>query len=182
VIPGWWLVGLVVLVLVGLYLSQTAGRLDRLHIRVDNARQALDAQLLRRSAVSAELAASGLLDPATSLVLAEAAAQARLTEDEVRRLEAESTLTLALNAALPDQAAVAAVAAQPGGDELVTELAAITRRVELAYSFLDDAIRSCLAVRERGLVRQLRLAGRAPWPQDMPFDAAPPDGLASAAA
>ena len=36
-----------------------AGRLDRLHPRVDAARAALDAQLLRRRAVAAELAEPG---------------------------------------------------------------------------------------------------------------------------
>jgi hypothetical protein len=179
-IQAWWFWGLLVVVLVGLYLSQTAGRLDRLHIRVDRAGQALEVQLARRAAVAAELAASGLLDPATSLVVAEAAAQTRVADDGDARDEAEAVLTLALDAALPDPAAVAQVAARPGGDELVTELAAVTRRVELAESFLEDAIRSCLMVRERRLVRVLRLAGRAPWPVARPLDVHQPDGLAIA--
>lgn len=37
----------VALILIGVYLSWTAGRLDRLHSRIDAARAALDAQLLR---------------------------------------------------------------------------------------------------------------------------------------
>jgi hypothetical protein len=181
-IQAWWFWGLVAVVLIGLYLSQTAGRLDRLHIRVDRATQALDLQLARRAAVAAELAASGLLDPATSLVVAEAAASSRSTEEGPERDEAETVLTIALDAALPDAAAVAQVAARPGGDELMTELAAVTRRVELAGSFLEDAVRSCLLVRERPLVRVLRLAGRAPWPRLPGIDVHPPDGLAIAAA
>ena len=64
---------LVVLVAIGLYLSWTAGRLDRLHARIDAARAALDAQLLRRASVAQELATSGVLDPAASIVLYEAA-------------------------------------------------------------------------------------------------------------
>ncbi len=55
---------------VGVYVSWRAGRIDRLHARVDMARAALDATLLRRSSVALELATSGLLDPATSLLLA----------------------------------------------------------------------------------------------------------------
>lgn len=176
--PAWWFWGLLAVVLVGLYLSQTAGRLDRLHVRVDRARLALDGQLLRRSAAALELAACGVLDPATSLVLGEAAARAR-TCGEDDRAEAEATLTLALAAALPDDDAVAAVRAIPGGAELVDELAAVTRRVELAQSFLDDAVRSCAMVRRMRLVQILHLAGRAPWPQSLVFDADPPDGLAS---
>ena len=57
---------------VGVYVSWRAGRIDRLHARVDMARAALDATLLRRSSVALELATSGLLDPATSLLLASA--------------------------------------------------------------------------------------------------------------
>jgi len=55
---------------VGVYVSWRAGRIDRLHARVDMARVALDVTLLRRSSVAQELATSGLLDPATSLLLA----------------------------------------------------------------------------------------------------------------
>ena len=54
---------------VGVYVSWRAGRIDRLHARVDMARIALDVTLLRRSLVAQELATSGLLDPATSLLL-----------------------------------------------------------------------------------------------------------------
>jgi len=48
--PGWWLVLLLVVVLVvGLWLTWTANRLDRMHHRIDVARGTLDAQLLRPS-------------------------------------------------------------------------------------------------------------------------------------
>ncbi len=62
----------VALFAIGLYLSWTAGRLDRLYARIDAARAALDAQLLRRASVAQELATSGVLDPAASIVLYEA--------------------------------------------------------------------------------------------------------------
>ena len=57
---------------IGVYVSWRAGRIDRLHARVEMARTALDVTLLRRSSVALELATSGLLDPATSLLLASA--------------------------------------------------------------------------------------------------------------
>ena len=57
---------------IGVYVSWRAGRIDRLHARVEMARTALDVTLLRRSSVALELATSGLLDPATSLLLAAA--------------------------------------------------------------------------------------------------------------
>src|SRR5579863_2298484 len=84
-------------VLVGVYVSWRAGRLDRLHARVEAARAALDAALLRRNCVAVELASSGLLDPATSVLLAEAAHDAR-TGTRPREL-AESDLSRALRAA-----------------------------------------------------------------------------------
>jgi hypothetical protein len=177
----WWFWALLVVVLFGLYFSQVAGRLDRLHIRVDNAANALRTQLLRRASVALELAASGLLDPATSLFLAEAAHTARDASD-AERDEAENTLTLALHAALPDADSVAAVAMSPGGSDLVEELEATTRRVELAKLFHEDAVRQCEAMRSKPLVRVLHLAGRAPWPEGIAIDASRPDGLASATA
>ena len=72
----------VVVVVVALYLSWTAGRLDRLHARIDAARAALDAQLLRRASVAQEMATSSLLDPAASIVLYQAAHAARQAEGE----------------------------------------------------------------------------------------------------
>ena len=42
-------------VLVGVYVSWRAGRLDRLHKRTETARAALDAALVRRSSVAQEL-------------------------------------------------------------------------------------------------------------------------------
>lgn len=50
-----------------------ASRLDRLHRKVSASRAALDTQLVRRASASAELAASGLLDPVSSVLVAEAA-------------------------------------------------------------------------------------------------------------
>ena len=61
----------------GLWLSWTANRLDRMHHRIDVARASLDTQLLRRSGAALELATSGALDPARSLLLVDAAHQAR---------------------------------------------------------------------------------------------------------
>ncbi len=65
---------------VGVYVSWRAGRIDRLHARADMARAALDVTLLRRSSVALELATSGLLDPATSLLLANAVDGTRTAE------------------------------------------------------------------------------------------------------
>ena len=75
------LLGLLVVVIL-LYLRSLAGRLDRLHVRLEAADAALDAQLVRRSAAAAELAYSGMLDPASSLLLADASREAQIASGE----------------------------------------------------------------------------------------------------
>lgn len=75
----------------GWYLSFSASRLDRLHHRIEGARSALDAQLVRRAEAALELATSGLLDPATGLLVAGTAADALAAEDgPARDLEAST--------------------------------------------------------------------------------------------
>jgi hypothetical protein len=175
-IVTWWFWGLLLVVLVALYLNQTAGRLDRLHIKVDQARAALDEQLLVRAGIASDLSTSGILDPATSLVLGEAAHQARIAEPW-SRAQAQSDLTDVLQLAFADDEAVALAKAAPGGEELLDELAAAARRVQLASQFLDDAVRSARRVRSQRLVRWLRLAGRAPWPDAEEFADEPPAAL-----
>ncbi|HSI93730.1 MAG TPA: NUDIX hydrolase [Jiangellaceae bacterium] len=165
-----WIVliaGLVVLL--GIYLSWTAGRLDRLHARVEAARAVLDAQLLRRSGAALDIATGGLLDPASAVLLADAATRARtLAADE--REQAESDLTAALSAALDDTEFVARLRTVEGADAALDELAAACRRVGHARRFHNDTVRSARRLRGKVLVRWLRLAGHAPWPETVEFD------------
>ena len=84
---------------VGLWLTWTANRLDRMHHRIDVARGTLDAQLLRRSGATLELASSEALDPPSRLVLLDAAHQARNAGPEEFE-SAESALSQALRAVL----------------------------------------------------------------------------------
>lgn len=176
----WWpVVTVVIMVVSALYLSYTAGRLDRLHRKIDTARLALDAHLLRRSSVAVELAASGVLDPATSVLLADAAHRARTAhdEDEVTRAGAESALTAALDAALADPDDVAELRTDPLAAVLLDELDASIRRVELSRRFLNDAVRGCQLVRRHRAVRWFRLAGRTALPTTMEMDDTAPAGL-----
>ena len=142
----------VALVAIGLYLSWTAGRLDRLHARIDAARAALDAQLLRRASVAQELATSGVLDPAASIVLYEAAHAARQAEEEQREV-AESDLSQALRAVFGEAPQVEAVREAPGGEE------------------------AARALRRHRKVRWFRLAGHAPFPMAFEMDDEPPAAL-----
>ena len=161
-----------VAVLVGVYVSWRAGRLDRLHARVDAARAALDAALVRRSSVALELAACGLLDPATSLLLAGAAHDARAAGGpggDAAEL-AESDLTRALRAALGQPGFATTLSARGGGDELLAELEAAAHQVFLARKFYNDAVAATLDARRRWLVRVLRLAGGAALPEFFEID------------
>lgn len=166
-----WIVAAIILI--GIYLSWTAGRLDRLHARIDAARAALDAQLLRRASVAQELGTAGVLDPAASIVLYQAAHQARQAEEDHREV-AESELSQALRAIFAEEAQLEAVREAPGGEQTVTELTAAVRRVPMARRFHNDAVRAARAVRRHRLVRYLRLAGHAPFPLAFEMDDEPP--------
>jgi hypothetical protein len=175
----WLLIVLAVVVLaVGVYLSMTAGRLDHLHRRIDTSRLALDGQLLRRSSVAVELASSGALDPAASLVVADAAHGARTATDldPADRALAESDLTAALVAAL-DADGIAEVAGVANGPAMLEELDASCRRVQLSRRFHNDAVRACRQLRRQRMVRLFRLAGHAQWPDTWEMDDTLPPGL-----
>lgn len=181
-----------------------ASRLDRLHRKVGASRAVVDAQLVRRASVAAELATSGLLDPASSLVVGEAVWEsltagggvgdvpAGLLPADLRdllgatappggavdRALVESDLTAALREILDDPDEVADLARDPAGGRLLDALAAAWYRVQLARRFHNEAVAQTQRVRRGGLVRLLRLAGHAPEPRTLELDDAWPHGLA----
>jgi hypothetical protein len=173
----FWLAALIaVLVLSGLWLSWTANRLDRMHHRIEVARASLDTQLLRRSGAVVELATSGALDPARSLLLVDAAHEARgASANEFEG--AESDLSEALRAVFADVAEVRALREAPGTGELLRELAGDCRKVELARRFHNDVVVSARVLRSRRRVRWLRLAGRAADLDTVDLDDEPPAAL-----
>ena len=173
-----------VLLAVAWYLSYSAARLDRLHAKVEGAMSALDAQLVRRAEATLELATSGAVDPATSLLLADAASQALerhthqpLSHDPLDgqtfagREDTEANLTEALRAALQEDtvAALRGEVEGPGASGL-SRVAASALRVQLARRFHNDAVREVRRVRAKMVVRLFRLAGHAGLPQPVDFD------------
>ena len=166
----WTIIVLVVLALVlwSFYVSWRASRLDRLHNRAEAARTALDLALVRRAAAASELASSGLLDPATSLLLADAVQRARQVGPAERDL-AESDLTRALRATLGDPVFRKELigddgTADHGAAELVAEVEAAAQQVFIARKFYNDLAGRTVYARRRPLARVLRLAGSAPLP------------------
>ncbi len=183
----------VVIVVIGVawYLSYAAARLDRLHAKVEGAMSALDAQLVRRAEATLELANSGALDPATALLLADAATESieRTTEHPLAedlldgqhfggREETEAVLTEILAVTLTDDVVTRLLAQD---DELVADsldrIAASALRVRMARRFHNDAVREVRRVREKRVVRWFRLAGHAALPARVEFDDALPPAL-----
>ena len=192
----WTIIVLAVLAVVlwSFYVSWRASRLDRLHNRVEAARTALDLALVRRASAASELASSGLVDPATSLLLGDAVRRARQAGPAERDL-AESDLTRALRAtlgdpdfrkeliggdgALDDGTADRGTAdrgtadrgtADHGAGELVAEVEAAAQQVFIARKFYNDLAGRTVYARRRPLARVLRLAGSAPLPRFFDMD------------
>jgi hypothetical protein len=174
--PVWWVLLAAVALVAGLWLWWTAHRLDRMHHRIEIARAGLDAQLLRRSGAALELATSDTLDPARSLLLVDAAHEARAATGE--DLEAaQSDLSESLRAVLADQDELDQLRARTDVGPLLDELAACCRKVELARRFHNDVVVSARALRSRRRVRWLRLAGNAAELRTVDLDDVPPPAL-----
>jgi hypothetical protein len=152
---AWSVLGIV---LVAVYITWTAGRLDRMHARVDAAWAALDAQLVRRAAASRALLPLLPTGP-ESEALARAAAVA-LDAGVAGREVVENDLSRAL------RAAAALLPAGADTDELDTALT----RVGLARSFHNSAVADTRALRFRRLPRAFRLAGHRDMPSFFDVD------------
>lgn len=141
------------LAILGAWAYQTANRLDRLHVRYDLSWQALDGALARRAVVARAVAIDaygGASEGRRLAALADAAEAAPRQERESRENELSAALAIVDPASLPAG--------------LIAELADAEARVLLARRFHNDAVRDTLALRERFLVRTLRLGGTAALP------------------
>jgi hypothetical protein len=149
---------LVALVLLGAYITWTAGRLDRLHARVDAAWAALDAQLVRRAAAARALVPY-VTDPAEAERL-DLAAHAAVDAGEQHRETVENDLSRALRTAVPLVREAAPL----------EELRGAASRVALSRSFHNTAVKDTRAVRWRPVPRLLRLAGHRAMPAYFEID------------
>lgn len=176
---SWVFAILFVLVAIAWYLSYSAARLDRLHVRLSGTLAALDAQLVRRAEASVELANSGLLDGATALILAGAAAQSLESTHEVGELRevVESDLSEALDIALSPEVVGEAHTRGDLDEELLARLGSTGTRVQLARRFHNDAVTDVRRVRRKWVVRVFHLAGHTPMPSTVEFDDELPDRL-----
>ncbi|MFP3712359.1 hypothetical protein [Puerhibacterium sp. TATVAM-FAB25] len=180
-------------VAVGVWLAWvSASRLDRLHRKVAASRIALDAQLVRRASAAVDLASSGLLDPASSVLVADAAygvvddagpvasPEQALAMDGfgAARERAESALSATLRSALGDAEVLAELRSGAPGEQLLATLVATWYRAQLARRFHNEAVAQAQRVRRHWWVRALHLAGHAPSPRTVELDDQMPEAMA----
>ena len=159
-------------VILGLWVSWTASRLNRLGTRTDSARASLDAQLVGRAAAAQALADrdAGVIEPALAARLRTASRQA-LESDPPGREQAENELSRVLLALPADL-----------NPELLRDLSDASARVVLARRFYNDAVRDSRSLRSRRLARLFRLAAHRPNPAFFEIaDVLPPTAPASRA-
>ena len=149
------------------YLSFTATRLDRLHHRVETTWANLDAALQQRAGIALEIARSGVLDPASSVILSTAAHSALVALPESRS-DAEEDLSEIITSMVNIE--VLGSDLRLKAFELTENLNEVRDRVRIAISFHVDSVNSTRVQRARGLIKFFRLAGRAPDPVRFPFE------------
>jgi hypothetical protein len=156
----WMVVTVVtIVVLIATYLTWTATRVDRLHVRAGAAYVALDSQSIRRATAAREL---GELRGLPEVQLAAKAVIAAHPDD---REAAENDLTRSLRQA----------AAGLGVDDLTTVEDA-SRRLALARQVHTDLVRDALAVRRHPFVRVFGFARRHDLPRFFDIDQPTLDG------
>ena len=156
----------VLLLLVFWYLSFSAGRLDRLHHRVETSWATLDSLLQRRAAIALEIARSAITDPATSLLLTASAYQARSADIEDRS-SAESVLSGALGMMLLERESIVTKSDQV----LLNELEQLTDKIKVSIAIHVEAVNRTQLIRSKIVFRVFRLAGTAPLPVTYEFEA-----------
>jgi hypothetical protein len=156
---------LLLIVLIGWYLSFSASRLDRLHHRVETSWATLDSLLQKRAALAQEIVAESNLDPATAYLISTSATAAR-DANIIERSAAESVLSEALklvqNAALDNSLELPS--------ELLVELSDLTSKVKLAINIHLESVNATRNVRSQLIIRLFRLAGKAPLPVRYTFE------------
>ncbi len=161
-------------------LSAIAGRLDRVHIRRDQALTSLRLQLAWRTSSVAKLLTTKALDPVSANILMnEITAVSSAAElSLLQYMAAESELTRALCVVFEDAEDVRElISLSPDTEPVLRDLAHACRRVELARRFHNDAVGAAQLLHKRKIVRYFRLAGHTELPSAIDVDDTVPAGL-----
>lgn len=192
------------LVVAGWALYARALRVDRLHRQVLGSRATVEAQLVHRAQAAADLAATGVLGPADSMLLSRAAhraleAEGPLVDDGLAprgdqwdphqdaapgRAAPESDLSRVLRTVLAP-AARAQLEDTPLGAQALAQVDKAAYRLVLARRFHNTHVEQARSLRSTWVVRLFHLAGHAALPEtfDIDDDTGPahdPAGSASA--
>jgi hypothetical protein len=145
--------------IIGWHVTWLATRVDRANLRAERTWAALDAALVRRAQRALELVLMPGTDPATAMLVSDAA-NAALKPHLARhaRERAESDLSHVLDAVGPML-----------GDHY-SRLDSERARASICRRLHNDAVATALSLRRRYTVRILQLAGRAAEPR--PFEMA----------
>lgn len=147
-----WVLVAVVVTVAAAWLYFTAQRLNRMHIRVDNACAGLQSALDRRAAVIA------LAYPQLREVAAAAEAVPLVPARPQPRREAEVRLLEAVSRAEGEEP-------EAGQEAFRAAVSEACVRVELALRFYNNAVADARALRVRKVVRLTRVAGAAAMPE-----------------
>ena len=156
---------IIVALILAWYLSFSATRLDRLHHRVETSWEHLDALLQRRAAIALDIAHKSNLDPATYLLLASSAFQAR-EATIIERSEAESSLSESLRLLQSDSQDVTGTIALSS----LAELESITDKIKMSINIHLEAVNAVRNLRSKVVFRVFRLAGHAMLPVHYAFE------------
>jgi hypothetical protein len=161
-------------------LSAIAGRLDRVHIRRDQALTSLRLQLAWRTSSVAKLLTTKSLDPVSANILMHeiTAVSSAAERSLLQYMAAESELTRALSVVFEDADDVQElISISPDIEPVLRDLAHACRRVELARRFHNDAVGAAQLLHKRKIVRYFRLAGHTELPSAIDVDDTVPAGL-----
>ena len=163
------------------FLSYQAGRLDRLHHRIEVTELALLGQLLRRGGIVAELAGVPGIDPALAALWGQAAHESLVSPEtsSFKLTEGAGELASVLLLTLSDPEEVNEIRSNRDASLLLDELLQVSERIKLSHQFHSDAVRDCLEIRSQLLVRVFRLAGRAKLPVPVDLDVQIPAALSN---
>lgn len=188
----WWIAfGSLMLIAFLALLVSRATRLDRLHNDVLRSRAILERLLLSRAHIALEMVAVGEFDPASSLIVADAATRAiddqrnlvpdgldrhssldpvLGAEETLDRAVVESELSRVMRGVLDDRR-------EPESD-LCMRLIDVWEKIIVARSLHNQKVDLTRRLRSRLLVRVFRLSGFATVPVPFEMDDAVPESLA----
>ncbi len=169
------------LIYLGWKLASLAARLDRTHIRRDNALNSLRQHLALRATAVARIVAAQKLEPDVANQFKIALEEILTASENSFRdyLSAESALTELLANTFSEEGSIAIFMDSTQSAAMIFDLTRASKRVQLARRFHNDAVGASLLLHARTAVRLFRLAGHTKAPTTVDLDDRVPNALSS---